>query len=251
MPLWRRCPAYQLLVGAHTLKLGTAPRTVEPFFCTLAVWDTRHARARVTEDFHFDLNRPADALALSAYEPLRAARAAADAVTRTPRALFSFADGWRDGYTLVLRVYRVLYGDAQEADELYLRERQPPSEREMDKHAEKCAEKAGRLWQHRQSFAVAAWALPPPPLAHVSAASAASGGESALSASSSSSAAAALNGDVYMPLFSLPQPPSESAFVDLIAAIASSGGGAKKLPLLPSASLRVHVQVRHSVGDGC
>ena len=68
MPLWRRCPAYQLLVGAHTLKLGTAPRTVEPFFCTLAVWDTRHTRARVTEDFHFDLNRPGDALALPAYE---------------------------------------------------------------------------------------------------------------------------------------------------------------------------------------
>jgi hypothetical protein len=68
VPLWRRCPAYQLLVGAHTLKLGTAPRTVEPFFCTLAIWDTRHTRARVTEDFHFDLNRPGDALALPAYE---------------------------------------------------------------------------------------------------------------------------------------------------------------------------------------
>ena len=176
-------------------------------------------------------------------QPLRAARAAADAVTRTPRALFSFADGWRDGYTLVLRVYRVLYGDTQEADELYLRERQPPSEREMDKHAEKCAEKAGRLWQHRQSFAVAAWAIPPPP-ASVSASSSSS--DSASSSSSSIAAAAsapgALNGDVFMPLFSLPQPPSEPAFVELIAAITASAG-AKKLTLLPSASLRVNVQV--------
>ena len=145
----------------------------------------------------------------------------------------------------MLRVYRVLYGDTQEADELYLRERQPPSEREMDKHAEKCAEKAGRLWQHRQSFAVAAWAIPPP--AHASATASSVDHSSSSSSSSSTAAAAAsapgaLNGDVFMPLFSLPQPPSEPAFVELIAAITASAG-AKKLTLLPSASLRVNVQV--------
>jgi hypothetical protein len=202
VPLWRRDMPYQLLMTANALAFNVG--IIEPFFCTVSVFDHK-ARARVSEDFHFDLNQVQQLCG-----HLNDSRNQADAMTRTPHAVFGMSE-WRDSFVLVVQLHRVLFGDASEADEPYLKEKQF-SVSDVAKFEERAREKAERLWNYRQLFAIGALHMQSFP---------------------------ADAGQVTIPLFSVSQPLESSEFFDLITP--NSGATADQLKQLLGKRLRAVV----------
>jgi hypothetical protein len=140
-PLWTRPPATQFLVSVNRLRIGI--QSSEPFFCILTLFDIS-SHQRISEDFHFDLN------AITTLPgPLSEAKLNANKITTSRHALFSIHPRQVTQHVyLVIRIERVLMGEATANTECYFKKR-VRSRGESDTLRRDCTD----LGEFRQPFA--------------------------------------------------------------------------------------------------
>ncbi len=124
------------------VSLAFESKIVEPFFCTLCVYDVA-ARHKVTEDFHFDLNEKA------ALEKSFGRSMVMDAISRATNALFSISRPNSDMY-LVLIIDKVLQNQSLKASKPYL---SIPSSQQLERFQAKVDRNVRRFFNFRQPFA--------------------------------------------------------------------------------------------------
>jgi hypothetical protein len=114
--------------------------SIEPLYCNLSLYDAS-SKKKISENFYFDNGL------------IGGAKIKADFETLTHRALFSISQPNEDIY-LVLRIDRVLQGDPDKADELYIKPKLLTG-KAMEKYAERVQDAIGRLNKYRQPFVFA------------------------------------------------------------------------------------------------
>lgn len=136
-------------VAVEALELNFAFGMVEPFFCTMALYDAKEQR-KISEDFHFQLNTP-EQWAMVGVVPdvqLPAASCARKAVFRV-----SPTSKHADVY-LFLTVSKVLSGELEETYETYSKSSASTwKEKDLKKFSTTLRDNCGRLSKYRQAFA--------------------------------------------------------------------------------------------------
>eukprot|EP00474_Spongospora_subterranea_P002545 CRZ03003.1 hypothetical protein [Spongospora subterranea] len=148
VPMWGDGPqTHSAPLFCSIQRLTMCVGALEPFFCSLAIYDLRPNGGRISENFYFDLNSE-DVLTSG----LSVWRLAADEITLCRNALFTIPDR-HPLVVLVLRIERILQGDPEEAFEPYLKEKgRAPNE--LDKISKRVRTTINRLSEYRQSFGV-------------------------------------------------------------------------------------------------
>ena len=132
-----------LLVSVQSLRFSLG--SVEPFFCSLALYDLKDG-LKCSEDFHFDLN---DASLLTGQ--IAVETQLADPLTLCKHAVFSLTSSHlHDALQLVLKVERVLQGDPADM-EVYLKSKQRTAQ-ELQQLSKRSRANLVHLAEYRQPF---------------------------------------------------------------------------------------------------
>lgn len=137
----------QLLVEAKQLRFEFGS-DIEPFFCTLAIYDLKNQR-KVTENFHFNVNPPVTAAMMSAHSK------GVDAVTLSQSCIFNITNPKNADLFLVLFINKVLSGESiDEHADMYCK--MSMKDKDKTRFIGDTRTAVGRLGEYRQYFAWAA-----------------------------------------------------------------------------------------------